>query len=101
MNVFGFFAVLIICATAIAITCIVIYKPKKSDFKSKKPLKSQEIQKLTEESPIVTQKIGEKTVEEEINENIPQASMDAVIRSVNELMGVQTEEVDDENTREE
>lgn len=101
MNVFGFFAVLIICATAITITCIVIYKPKKSDFKSKKPLKSQEAQKLMEESPTVPQKIGEKTVEEEINENIPQASMDAVIRSVNELMGVQTEEVDDENTREE
>ena len=98
MNVFGFFAVLIICATAIAITCIVIYKPKKSDFKSKKV---QSVQKPIEESPSVTQKIGEKTVEEEINENIPQASMDAVIRSVNELMGVQTEEVDDENIREE
>lgn len=86
MNVFGFFAVIIICATIIGAIW----------FLNKFPITIKTI-KSTDEAP-KTIEVVKPTVEdkpEEESEVLQKASMDAVIRAANELMGIETEVEDD------
>lgn len=85
MNVFGFFAVIIICATIIGAIW----------FLNKFPITIKTIQST--EAPKIIEAV-KPTVEdkpEEESEVLQKASMDAVIRAANELMGIETEVEDD------
>ena len=84
MNILGFIAIILICLTALAIAYlnyrihnIHIVKPKAPTPAQLKELENQPVQVIKPE---------EKPEELPITE----ASMDAVIQSVNELMGIQT-----------
>lgn len=96
MNALGFFAVIILCITAIFIAIIYIYNEAIMDkiiYKNRKELEKTPIGFTNEEQ--------EKKLNEGVDEQkLKQSSMDAVIKSVNELMGIQTEE-DDLNGRKE
>lgn len=82
MNILGFIAIILVCLTALAIAYL--------NYRTHKPhtiitqadiIKQPEVQK-------------EEVIKEEKPEELPitEASMDAVIKSVNELMGIQTVE---------
>ena len=90
MNALGFFAVIILCITAIFISIIYIYNEAIMDkiiYKNRKELEKLPIGFTNEEQ--------EKKLNEGVDEQkLKQSSMDAVIKSVNELMGIQTEEDD-------
>lgn len=90
MNALGFFAVIILCITAIFIAIIHIYNEAIMDkiiYKNRKELEKLPIGFTNEEQ--------EKKLNEGVDEQkLKQSSMDAVIKSVNELMGIQTEEDD-------
>lgn len=95
MNALGFFAVIILCITAIFIAIIYIYNEAIMDkiiYKNKRELEKLPIGFTNEEQ--------EKKINEEIDEQkLKQASMDAVIQSVNELMGIKTTEEEDKDGR--
>lgn len=91
MNIFGFFATIICCVTVIVVTCIIFSKSftithTHKDIIEQKP---EERPQMGFTRPEPDKK--EKALEEEINKDIHQASMDAVIKSVNELMGIKVE----------
>ena len=95
MNALGFFAVIILCITAIFIAIIYVYNEAIMDkiiYKNKRDLEKLPIGFTNEEQ--------EKKINEDIDEQkLKQASMDAVIQSVNELMGIQTTEEEDKDGR--
>ena len=95
MNALGFFAVIILCITAIFIAIIYVYNEAimyKIIYKNRKDLEKLPIGFTNEEQ--------EKKINEEIDEQkLKQASMDAVIQSVNELMGIKTTEEEDKDGR--
>lgn len=96
MNVFGFFAVIIACITLCIITMIVCKKgltiTKRWEDNTKDAPETKNPMGFTPSLPTVNENI-----EKEINEQtVAKASMDAVIKAANELMGIQTEEVKDD-----
>lgn len=98
MNTLGFFAVIIICATAIGITFIITRAHKEQPPRSisKKINIAEELEEHAKNAQFTTVKTNSE-IEKEINEQaVAKASMDAVIKSCNELMGIETEEVEDD-----
>jgi hypothetical protein len=96
MNVFGFLATIAICGTFVLIRWLLggkpitfkiiktVEPPKPPKIVNDTPSKA-ELEKLMKDQPIIT-------VDREQNEETKLYSMDNVIKSVNELMGIQTEE---------
>ena len=91
MNVFGFLAVIIICVTIIGVVLLLCHKSitithiHKDITEQPKP----------EERPTMGFSVEEKDKQEkEINKDIAQIGMDAVITAANKLMGIDVEEVD-------
>ena len=99
MNVFGFLATIVICGTFVLIRwlfggkpitfkIIKTVEPPKPPKIVNDPVSKAEFEKLmkdTKDQPITI-------VDREQNEETKLYSMDNVIKSVNELMGIQTEE---------
>ena len=85
MNIFGFLAVICACVTGIIITLLILrYLNKRAKMATTPPQFIEVPTKSTENT--------EKT-EAELNKNtVTQNSMDAVISSVNRLMGIDVEE---------
>lgn len=87
MNLYAFLAVIIACATAITITCILIkstirIKIEKDPLTSVAPL-AVSVPDTKSTTPIPDQP-------EKKQEDIAAVSMDAVIAAANELMGITT-----------
>ena len=96
MNVFGFLATIVICGTFVLIRwlfggkpitfkIIKTVEPPKPPELIKNPPSKVDIEKLTKDQNFVM-------VDQKQNEETKTYSMDNVIKSVNELMGIQTEE---------
>lgn len=85
MTIYGFLAIALICVTAICITHMIVKTPKN-------------IQITKIDLPQHTETTLTNTPAEHIVEQKPQeASMDGVIQALNELMGVDTLEVNKED----
>lgn len=80
MNILGFIAIIIVCLTALAIAYLNYRAHKQHTI-----ITQADLLKQPEEQK-------EEVTKEEKPEELPitEASMDAVIQSVNELMGIQT-----------
>lgn len=91
MNIFGFLATIVICATVCAVTVWVC----KHGIKITTQYEDKTVHAV--DSPASNASVNDnEKLEEEINKTtVTKASMDAVIKSCNELMGIETEEVDD------
>ena len=85
MNVLGFIAVVLVCATAIGIAYLNYRTHKPHMVQPPKPTPEQ--LKELENQPAQVIKTEK---EEQVEHPIAVASMDAVIQSVNELMGVES-----------
>ena len=96
MNGLGFGAVTIICVTLIIIVGIIaklgftVRVEKKDTTELKPPV----LLKETKPDPVEAKQVS-KELEEELNKKNLQASMDAVIKSANQLMGIEVEEEQD------
>lgn len=93
MNVLGFFAVLAVCATALGITVIIFSKTFTITHLHKDITEKVE-DKIDNQIGFYDKEISQKPQNEnqEIPQNISKASMDAVIKAANELMGITIEE---------
>ena len=93
MSIFGFFAVVIICLT-LCVCVTIVCKIGITITHLHKDL--TEYHTETKNTVRFTEQDKDK-LEKEINEQqVTKASMDAVIRSCNELMGISTEEEDED-----
>lgn len=104
MNIFGFFAVLIACATLLGIIWLLVRKPisfriirttEPPKLIEPKPLSPEELKKLTENTNTIPLN------KSEIDKDVEITSMDAVIKAANELMGIETVEKENNNGRKE
>lgn len=86
MNVFGFLSTIIICATIIVVTWFMFNKTLN--------IKVTKAEEQPKPPVFVTNPVdadeARKKLEEEINKDRPIISMDSVIRSANEMMGIET-----------
>jgi predicted Holliday junction resolvase-like endonuclease len=100
MNALGFVAIIIICLTIITIICILTMKgitiriEKKDTTELKPPVFVKETKQVSEPKQV------SKELEDTLNKKNFQASMDAVIKSANELMGIAVEEDLDKDGKE-
>lgn len=83
MTVYGLIATVFICASAIVCVALLVSQPLRIEFTRK----SEEVNKAAQ-SPATT------NVKEEDLNKIEKASLDAVIRAANELMGIVMEDSD-------
>lgn len=86
MNIYGLIATIFSCITAIVVVYLIIRKPISIRF--------TKVVELPKQEPIVvpkeTKKEAEPKKEEDVNKDVAVASMDAVIKAANELMGIET-----------
>ena len=86
--------VALICGTAIAITILILNR-KCVKTTTLVPFIQSKEQKASEEQKTVTDSHSESPEESKEFQELEKASMDIVIKSVNELMGVTTPEKED------
>lgn len=84
MTVYGLIATVFICASAIVCVALLVSQPLRIEFTRK----SEEVNEATQ-SPATPTKLEEE--EEDLNK-VEKASLDAVIRAANELMGINMED---------
>ena len=86
MNVFGFLSTIFICATVVAVTWFMFNKTLN--------IKITRAEEQPKPPMFVTKPVdadeARKKLEEEINKDRPVISMDSVIKSANEVMGIET-----------
>lgn len=85
MTIYGLIATVLICATVIICIAMLISQPFKVEF-----IRKTEAQA----TPVVAPKPNTE-LEKDLN-NVEKASLDAVIRAANELMGIDMEDVNEQ-----
>ncbi len=91
--IYDLLATIIYCLTLIVIVYLFVRTPIKINFTKKIELPKQE--------PVQEPKKEDTTEsEKQVNKNVAAASMDAVIKAANELMGIETIDKETSNGRE-
>lgn len=97
MNVFGFLAVIIICATICIITMVLC----RHGITVHRTYKDITEQLAPVEKPVMGFTPEKKETAQDINKEVAVTSMDAVIAAANELMGIETVSKEVNNDRQE